>query len=55
MNIPCFNCTDRKLNCHSKCWAYKRFQNKRKILLKTKFEITESNVIFEAVRHSRFA
>ncbi len=26
---PCFNCTERRLHCHSECDAYKAFQAKR--------------------------
>lgn len=27
MNSPCYQCEDRKLNCHSKCNQYKSFKD----------------------------
>lgn len=32
MNIPCKNCTMRKLGCHAVCKAYSEFDKSRKEL-----------------------
>lgn len=26
MKVPCINCQNRKINCHSKCEEYKKFR-----------------------------
>jgi len=43
MNVPCKNCTERKLGCHAVCKAYREFDKSRKELSQKRLDKESGN------------
>ena len=50
---PCFNCTDRKVGCHSNCKDYKDFKDEREEKKNTIFKNKKEDSAFFSYHKKR--